>query len=82
MAAEPCIDVIIRLRAEYLWSAERADEIQFCYSCSRESVPWERWRERWRAQIYENDGRETFRWIKKHGPTIPAPTSGTTSTIS
>jgi len=62
---QQCIDAIIRLRAEYLWSVGKADEIQFSYSCSREPIPWKKWEEGWRTRIYKRNGRDAFRWVKK-----------------
>lgn len=62
---QQCIDAIIRLRAEYLWSVGKADEIQFSYSCSREPIPWKRWKEGWRTKIYKRNGRDACRWVQK-----------------
>jgi len=65
---QQCIDAIIRLRAEYLWSVGKADEIQFSYSCSRELIPWKKWKEGWRTNIYKkSNGRDAFRWVKAVG---------------
>ena len=61
---QQCVDAIIRLRAEYLWSVGKADKIQFSYSCSREPIPWKRWKEGWRTKIYKRNGRDAFRWVK------------------
>ncbi len=61
---QQCIDAIIRLRAEYLWSAGKAEELQFSYSCSREPIPWRKWKEGWRTKIYKKNGRDAFRWVK------------------
>ncbi len=61
---QQCADAVIRLRVEYLWSVGKADEIQFSYSCSREPIPWKRWKEGWRTKIYKINGRDAFRWVK------------------
>lgn len=47
---QECADAIIRLRAEYLWSAGRADEICFEFT-SGDRCCWERWSEGWRPDV-------------------------------
>jgi hypothetical protein len=61
---QQCIDVIIRLRAEYLWSVGREDEISFSYSCCSEKVSWKKWKEGWRTKIVKRNGLDSYIWIK------------------
>lgn len=61
---QQCVDVIIRLRAEYLWSVGRTDEIAFSYSCCDEKVSWKRWKEGWRTKIIKKNGHDSYIWIK------------------
>jgi hypothetical protein len=63
---QQCIDVIIRLRAEYLWSINRADEVKFSYSCCREKISWKKWRSGWRAKFVKANGRRSLEWVKSN----------------
>ena len=49
MRFQQCADAIIRLRAEYLWSAGRADDTCFAFT-SGDLCCWERWRAGWRPR--------------------------------
>ncbi|MBC7865729.1 MAG: hypothetical protein IAF38_22335 [Bacteroidia bacterium] len=61
---QQCIDAIIRLRAEYLLSANREDEIQFSYSCCTEKIAWKKWKNGWRTKIINTNGKSSFEWVK------------------
>ena len=61
---QQCIDAIIRLRSEYLWSVNRADEIKFSYTCCNEKIPWEKWKIGWRTKIVKKNGLDAFVWEK------------------
>jgi hypothetical protein len=50
MRHQECADAVIRLRAEYLWSAWRADEVCFDFT-SGDRCCWERWSEGWRPDV-------------------------------
>lgn len=65
---QQCIDVIIRLRAEYLRSAGREDEIAFSYSCCSEKIEWKKWKNGWRTKISNPAGKASFTWIKTQQP--------------
>ena len=56
---QQCADAVIRLRAEYLWSAGRAQEAAFHYT-SGDLARWARWRVGWRAKA---EGRGV-RWAR------------------
>lgn len=58
---QQCADVAIRLWAEYLWAAEKADRLALKLTNGM-SVPWKRWRKGWRVQV--QGGRHT-RWVQK-----------------
>ena len=49
---QECADAIIRLRAEYLWSMGRADEVCFNFT-SGDPCCWKEWRCGWRPRIVE-----------------------------
>jgi hypothetical protein len=50
---QECADAIIRLRAEYLWSAGRAHDVCFRFT-SGDTCCWARWREGWRPAVGES----------------------------
>lgn len=62
---QQCIDVIIRLRAEYLRSVGNADDIRFSYTCCKEKIAWTKWKNGWRTKIVKRNNRDTFEWIKR-----------------
>ncbi|MEM7104906.1 MAG: DUF4846 domain-containing protein [Bacteroidota bacterium] len=62
---QQCIDVIIRLRAEYLWSIGEADKVAFSYTCCKEKIAWSKWKNGWRTRIVKRNGRDAFEWIKE-----------------
>ncbi len=47
---QQCADTVIRLRAEYLWSQGRSDEISFHFT-SGDVCSWKRWRLGWRPRV-------------------------------
>ena len=51
---QQCADTIIRLRAEYLWAADRADEVSFRFT-NGDISSWERWRKGERFVKEEGD---------------------------
>jgi len=61
---QQCIDAIIRLRAEYLWSIGKADEIEFSYTCCSDKISWIKWKNGWRTKIVKKNNRDSFVWIK------------------
>lgn len=61
---QQCIDAVIRLRAEYLLSSGKENEIAFSYSCCEEKIKWEKWKQGWRTKIAGNK----FQWVKTHKP--------------
>jgi hypothetical protein len=61
---QQCIDVLIRLRSEYLLSANREKEIQFSYSCCSEKISWDKWKKGWRTKIITQNSKSSFEWIK------------------
>jgi hypothetical protein len=69
---QQCVDALIRLRAEYLWSAGRADDIAFSYSCCSEKVAWKKWKQGWRTKIIETSTSSSFQWVKtqKHDSSL------------
>lgn len=60
---QQCADAVIRLRAEWLWSAGRADEICFRFT-SGDEASWRRWREGWRPVV----GARTVAWDRLAAP--------------
>ena len=65
---QQCVDVIIRLRAEYLWSTGRRKQIAFSYECCEEKIPWSKWREGWRTEVKKENGRYGFEWQRSAEP--------------
>lgn len=61
---QQCIDIIIRLRSEYLRSVGRDKEIAFTYSCCTEKIPWEKWKNGWRTKIRKEGNKYVFDWVK------------------
>lgn len=61
---QQCIDVIIRLRAEYLWSKRQTESLAFSYTCCREPVSWSKWRAGWRTKIVKKGGLDAYEWVK------------------
>jgi len=47
---QQCADAIIRLRAEYLWSMGKADNICFNFT-SGDACCWRKWKEGWRSVV-------------------------------
>lgn len=60
---QQCVDAIIRLRAEYLFDSQKADEVKFSYTCCAEKVSWEKWKNGWRTKIIKKNGRDAFEWV-------------------
>jgi len=61
---QQCIDAIIRIRAEYLWSIGKADETAFSYTCCSDKISWTKWKNGWRTKIVKKNNRDSFVWIK------------------
>ncbi|MCP4690317.1 MAG: DUF4846 domain-containing protein [Desulfobacterales bacterium] len=53
---QQCADAVMRLRAEYLWSAGKADKICFNFT-SGDACCWKKWRNGWRPRLI-NKGRK------------------------
>lgn len=64
---QQCIDAIIRLRAEYLWSAGKADGVEFSYTCCNDKISWTKWKNGWRTKIVKKNNSDSFEWIKTAG---------------
>jgi hypothetical protein len=64
---QQCIDVIIRLRAEYLWSQGREEEAAFSFSCCPEKVEWKKWKEGYRTKIVKKNGKDSYEWVLSKG---------------
>lgn len=60
---QQCIDAIIRLRSEYLWSVNKKDDIKFSYTCCQEKIPWSKWKNGWRTKIVKRNGLYAFDWV-------------------
>lgn len=66
---QQCADAVMRLRAEWLRAAGRADEICFRFT-SGDAASWKRWRKGWRPLV--NKGRVS--WAKRREPSGSYPT--------
>jgi|ETNmetMinimDraft_26_1059896.scaffolds.fasta_scaffold19553_3 hypothetical protein len=51
---QQCADAVMRLRAEYLFAAGRADEVHFNFT-SGDEARWDRYRQGYRASVKGND---------------------------
>lgn len=61
---QQCADAIIRLRAEYLWSQGKYDEIQFHFT-NGFNADYRKWRAGYRIQVNGNK----VSWYKRYGET-------------
>jgi hypothetical protein len=62
---QQCADAVIRLRAEYLWGAGRADDV--CFRFTRgDLATWARWRDGWRPRMHDN----AVRWERSAPPAL------------
>lgn len=60
---QQCADAVMRLRAEYLWSAKRYSDIQFRFT-SGHNAPYTQWKQGYRPLISGNK----VSWVKKAHP--------------
>ena len=60
---QQCADAVMRLRAEYLWRAERYEAIRFNFT-NGFPAPYSRWRAGERIQVAGSE----VQWIKRAGP--------------
>lgn len=65
---QQCVDAIIRLRSEYLWSTKRVKGLGFTYTCCSDPVTWDKWREGWRTKIFQEKGRWKYSWVHSKKP--------------
>lgn len=59
---QQCADAVMRLRAEYLWSSDRRDEISFNFT-SGDAARWSAWQSGLRPKINGNK----VRWVNSAG---------------
>jgi hypothetical protein len=64
---QQCIDAIIRLRSEYLWTSGKANEVKFSYTCCAEKVGWAKWQDGWRTKIVKKHRIDSYEWVKTAG---------------